>query len=377
MNKKILISFTKNILIRNVNHTKFMKKCLLIYVTKPFVYKGKVTHPNHYKSHIINSCLKEQGYNVDVIYYGYTRHINYSKYDLIIGMGEGYSKSYGKCKQSCKRIYLATGTCFTIANELEMKRWISLLDRGKGYLGNHRLDLESNPVLTLQSLYNSDAIISGGDNEWVRESYSWTNLPYYSVGSLSIVDTSDVSINRNIGESRKQLLFLCGNGCIHKGLDLVVEVISNRPEYSLIIAGNIDNGFLDVYNSELNNDNITVLSFVDVNSREFLDICKKCSFIVSLSCSEGSCTSILTGMDMGLIPIVSHSDGVNIGESGFLLNEPSREELDRILDQIKSLTDEELLAKSIMSKQIIDEKYSRRSFYMKFKKALSEILNNE
>lgn len=257
--KQLVVLVSKNILLRNVNRTHFKRDSLLMYVTKPFVKKyGKVTHPNYYKARIISRCLKECGYNVDVIYSEHTRKLDLQRYSLIIGMGEGYTNTYGRTRRHCKRVYLATGTCFTTANQRELERWISLYRKKKGFVGTDRFEKIKDPVKAVGSLYCSDAIIAGGDNEWVMESYGWIQNRKYMVGSISLTNFRYGDMDRKVCESRHRVLFLCGNGCIHKGLDIVVEAFCGRQDYELYIVGNVEEKFRNIYMEEIKRGNIVL-----------------------------------------------------------------------------------------------------------------------
>jgi glycosyltransferase involved in cell wall biosynthesis len=318
--------------------------------------------------------LFKEEYNVDVIYFEYTRKLNLKKYDLIIGMGEGYSKTYKRCREECKRIYLATGTCFVYSNYLETMRWVELFKRGKGYYGVNRFDIESDLILNIQSLYNSSAVILGGDNDWVRESYSWLNCKCYNVGSVSMINETIPVRNVDIQRCKRTILFLCGNGCIHKGLDLVIEVLSKKNEFTLYIIGNIDSGFKDSYSEELKSDRVKLFDYLDVNDDEFRNVVNKCGYIISMSCSEGTCTSVLTGMNLGLIPIVSKADGIRVGDCGFCMSKATEPELSRVLDEICMCDDKELLYMMHRAQEIVKFEYSKEAYYRKFKAALKDVI---
>lgn len=373
--KQLAILLSKNILLRNVNKTHFKKDSLFIYVTKPFVKKnGKVTHPNYYKARIISRCLKECGYNVDVIYSEYTRKLDLRRYSFIIGMGEGYTNTYERASQNCKRIYLATGTCFTTANQRELERWVSLYQKNKGFIGAERFEKMKDPVKTLRSMYDSDAIIAGGDNEWVMKSYEWIPKRKYIVGSIALTNFTYSDMNRKICEARHRVLFLCGNGCIHKGLDIIVDAFGARMDFELYIVGNVEEGFQKAYREEIRKGNIVLERFQDAKSEAFRELCSRCGFIINMSCSESCCTSVLTGMATGLIPIITEAEGINIEDSGYLLKNADSEEIRKALDRINLATEEELIDKMKKASDIIVKKYSQYSFYVRFKEALENIL---
>lgn len=374
--KKIVIQLSKNILLHNVNRTKYKKNALLIYITKPFVKKQEnVSHPNYFRALIISKVLDELGYNVDVIYSEFTRNINMEKYNVVIGMGNGYVRSIEKCNAWCKKIYLATGTSFTVANQAELIRWINLFRRGKGFIGADRIERVDEPIKALASLYCSNAIITTADNEWVLDSFRSINSKIYPIGAMPLINDKMEYFTRQISVGRKGFLFLCGNGCIHKGLDIIVETFCRRKDLYLYVCGNVEEEFVKVYKDELSNGNIILKEFVNINSYEFAEICSKCCFIVNMSCSEGCCTSVLTGMAVGLIPIITKAEGINLSEdTGFMIESADAKELGGCLDYIEGMGNAEIEEKMERAKIVIKQKYTMESCEIKLKQYLSEIL---
>ena len=127
-------------------------------------------------------------------------------------------------------------------------------------------------------------------------------------------------------KSKKSLNnFICfaGNGFIVKGVDLVVDIFLELPHFNLEIYGpNTDSLFFDHYSDKINNSpNIKYRGFIDVSSKEFENVCKRNSFQIFLSCSEGMATSVLTCMRYGIIPIVTYETSIDVDKFGFLVNE--------------------------------------------------------
>lgn len=375
LSRKIAGKIRNKLLIRNVTKTDYKKRALLIYITKPFIMPEKsCTHSNWYEALNIVKALNELEYNVDVVFFECTRSIRYKRYDLVIGMGECYEKSVGKCKKGSKRVFYATGACFITANQLELERWVELYQSGHGYVGVDRFEKPKNPIKVIASMYYSDAIICCGDNKWLRDTYKWTGTKVYSVGAISLTKLKYDMFERNIEACRNNILFIIGKGEIHKGLDKIVNFFSKREQYNLHIIGNLDEGFKNSFKDELTKRNIHAHGFIDVNSNYFIDICNKCSCVVNLSCSEGCCTAVITGMAAGLIPIVTVSEGINIGQSGFLLKSGNEKELDKTLYNISNMNEGEMLKKMRLSSEIANTVYSQQAYYSRVKNALKGIL---
>ena len=85
--KKKVWSFFHFDLIRNYGHTRYKKRCLLIYITFPFKQRDlSDRHQNIWQATELARIIGEFGYQVDVADYQnkYTRPIG--KYDMVIGL---------------------------------------------------------------------------------------------------------------------------------------------------------------------------------------------------------------------------------------------------------------------------------------------------
>lgn len=127
--------------------------------------------------------------------------------------------------------------------------------------------------------------------------------------------------------SIKDFLWFGSSGSILKGLDLVLEYFINHPQYNLHVIGSIDEGFIDIYQKQINEcRNITLYGFLDTNSKLFMDLAYLCAFNIFPSGSEGCPGSVITMMQMGVIPITSRWGAIdNIEYYGYLLPELSVE----------------------------------------------------
>lgn len=362
----------KNLVIKNVNKTNYKKMCLLIYITKPFVLKGHdIRHTNYYEAKAIVNVFEQMGYNVDIVFLSSEKAIDYYKYDVIIGLGDAYDNSFGKCKPQCTRIYYATGAHYLVACNEELARWRDLYKRKTCSLGKLRTPMPRKPLRREFSIMNSKAIVGVG-GPWAAQTYQESGLKYYDVGAIAF--ELPLKIERKYNMAKKNFLFLSGDGFVHKGVDLFVEVFANIPDCNLYIAGTADQTFLSIYRSELNLSNIHYVGFTEIYSNEFKELCQKCAFIVSASCSEGCSTSILTGMASGLIPIVTEREGVRIKDSGVVIPEASITEIEKAVLSLSQKSNSELLTMSNQAIEVVKNQYTYDNFRKRLFNAVSEIL---
>ena len=363
---------TKNIVLKNVSHSKHLKRCLLAYITKPFVKGTKAKHPNYYEAQIIVSVLNELGYCVDVAFLGNKKFKRFDKYDLIIGLGDCFHNSVAKCKNNALRIYYATGANFITSFQNEIERWIDLYDRKGVVIAPSRFGMPQDPQLAIQSMKNCNGIITvGGD--WCTSTYSMWNKSIYQVGVIPFTYYSYIDMNRNISKCKYNFLWLGGNGLVHKGLDIVIEAFSKVPEYNLYIACNYEKGLFEKYEKELKLKNIHYVGFINTNSDKFYELSNKCIYTICTSCSEGTCTSVVTCMYNGLIPITSKESGINYG---YKLSENKCDAIIEILQKLDKKSDEEIETEMQESYKYVSENYTYDMFRKKLKNALTSILKD-
>jgi glycosyltransferase, family 1 len=118
--------------------------------------------------------------------------------------------------------------------------------------------------------------------------------------------------------SPQNFLYFASGDQAHKGLDLLLEVFSERDfPYSLFICSTFksEKEFCSVYQKELyETKNIHAVGFADIMGDEFHKILERCAYVIVPSCSEGQMGSALTVMSAGVIPILSKVCGFNEDE---------------------------------------------------------------
>ena len=370
--KNLIVFLSKNILIKNYNHSKSNKRALLVYITRPFITQ-RIHHTNAIEAKMIMECLDERDYRVDIIYYDTTKKIKYQNYDLIIGMGKGYINSLGKCKKDAIRLYLATGAFFLYANANEIERWIELGIRKHIPLeAINRLEKNDDPIKAVASIRESNAILVDSDG-WSATTYDIFQKPIFKLGAIAFNYYKYSDFNRNIQKAKCNFLCITGQGFIHKGIDVLLEVFSEREDVSLYIIGPPDKAFIDMFSYELNKSNIYYGGFIDLKSLEYKNIAEKCAFSINASCSEGCCTSILSSMTTGLIPILSKYESVDDFGFGIRIDEINVEKIDLAIDYAIRLPDEEIIERmNSIAKQA--ENYTEKKYKERVNDALISIL---
>ena len=352
------------------------KRALIIYLKTPFQRENKViSHCNILESFAIKDELIDRNYSLDVIDYRCKRKIDYSKYDLIFGFGDVFSKSFNakNTKKNLKRICYSTGAYPNIMNSSEKKRLDYFNKKNKSTLRPQRYwDWDKSSF----SFENSDCIIHTG-NSWTLSTFNEINFNMIftlPVPSITSFHEKDLDKN-NVG---KDYIFFSGSGAVFKGLDLVIDAFKSiNTDSNLYIYGPFDaeEDFMKIYEPVINNStNIFFNGTIDPMSDEFSKIVSSCSFTILPSCSEAGASSVITTMHKGLIPIVTKEASIDLHDFGFLIKDLSVESVKKALLMSMQISNIEITKQKKQIVKFIEEKHTLIAYKSELKNALDYVL---
>ena len=349
--------------IPNVNKTNYDKKCLLIYITHPFVWKINDTHQNQWQAAEMARIIGTFGYNVDVascFREDIFNQIN-NKYDLIIDIISREKNFWSHCmNEGCKIIMYATGSSHKFSYEQELQRLADLEQRRGVKLQLVRSSLEG--TQNEREIENANLFWSIG-NSYNLKSYDYLHIP-----PVCYIKNNGYNfdwLNLNITRNKKNFLYFASSGQVHKGLDLLLEIFSKPGfEYNLYICSSLtrEYDFCKEYKRELFEiPNIHTIGFIDINGSEFRELTEKCAYSIMPSCSEGLAGSILTVMSAGVIPIVSKECGFEDDE---VINLPDCkiDTIEKFIRNYSAKPDEWIKQESSHVVEIVKTRYSRQNF---------------
>jgi len=190
----------------------------------------------------------------------------------------------------------------------------------------------------------------------------------------------DDFIVRDIDRCRNTFVWIGGSSSVHKGLDLVLEAFSQRPNLNLIVVGNVpeERKFAAVYHEELFDcSNIDAVGWVDTLSDEFRRITSSAIALVAPSATELSCGSVIAGMMSGLIPVTTVGTDIDVDGIGLPIMNDSVEGVGRALDRFQERTSVELAELSRAAWEASRERYGKAQFLASMQAALCEVLDVE
>jgi hypothetical protein len=372
--KKIYEFYRKRKKIKNYFKTQHSKNALLSYIIHPFIIGQCFSHTNYFEAMSHAKILNELGYNVDVINYDYQGKIDFSKYDLLVGFGDAFNQYFESgINKKITTIYYGTGMHVCHQNHATLKRLKDVYLKRGVWLGKSIRYVEK--CWTYQT-YLVDAMIILG-NEVNVESYKMfydgkifnIPAPFYKV-----IDAYEILKN---SKNAKSFLWFGSSGLIHKGLDLLLDFFSKRPDLRLHICGPIENesDFKKIYYKELNETpNIITHGFVDIRSEKFKKILEDCAFLIFPSCSEGGSPSVITAVGNGaLIPIITKETTVSTGYE-IWIEDFTVEAIEKAVNKALSLTDQEILELRKKNLEYVLKNHTTDVYYQKLKEAYTDIL---
>ena len=343
------------------------KKVLISYIKSPFYSSTKkIFHSNYLESKIISESFTDLGFSVEVVDYRCKRKINFEEYDLIFGFGYPFHDSLDIKK--LKKICYLTGSNPNFSNLREAERirdfknefGITLVPRREAYWP------------WMHAAINSDFLITTGNY--------FTKSTYLNLRSdvLTIPVPFVPSENHPTKNFPKGILWFGGAGALFKGLDLTIRAFKNlKSNFTLDICGPIESetDFMGHFENEIFKDSrINFHGMLDISSKKMQSIINRNSFVILPSCSEGGASSVLTCMNLGLIPIVSEECSIDLDNFGIPIKKLTVQDVENSINEAFKLEENDILYQRSEIEKFLHRQHTFNSVKEKLKNILQEII---
>ena len=341
------------------------------YTTDPSdsVYRS---HTHYWETRQMINTFLELGYTVDLISYRNTSFRPQRKYDFFIGARTNFDRLAGLLNDTCRKVVHLDTAHWITNNHNAYSRLLDLCHRRRvAIMGSIRI-IEHNLAIE-----NADLGTILG-NEFTIESYAYAGKPLFRIPISSPIDFE--WSKRDIDSIRNNYMWFGSSGFVHKGLDLVLELFSDLPDYNLYVCGPLEKeqAFVREFYKELYETvNIHPVGWVDVNDVKFKRILDNCLGIVYPSCAEGGGGSLIGCMQGGVIPVASYESSVDIADNGIVLKESSLAEMRKEVVRLSGLNSVELETMSHKVWEFTSRTHTKKSFAEKYKKFVTDVLLEE
>jgi hypothetical protein len=347
------------------------KLCLFQYLSSPLTwskYDPRLDwHENYVQSKQIAEILVKQGYQVDVIDIKDHNFVPLKDYSLFISHGKVVKNILERLPKKCRKFLLSTGQQGAHANRQVQKRYDDLKKRTRKKL-----------TVVLPSQYDNNLLnifdgIIGFGNSYTRDTFKAVDKKIYIFPNYA---NSNVKYVKSNNKDSKHFVYIAGSSHICKGLDLLLEIFSNNPSWHLHICGRLDNDLKTVFHKELSNSNIHCYNNVNMRGNVFSRICRKSTFYISPSSSEGMQGAALNAMKAGLIPLLTKEVGVDIFGCGFIIDDVSIKGLTKQIQKCTEIDNSETKRLSKLSHDVANKHYSEKNFTKAWTNIVQEISKN-
>ena len=363
----------------NYFKTSFTRNALVTYVSDPYRKKFNISHTNSFESMDIGKAIKEAGFNVDITDYDYEGSIDYIKYDLIMGFGEPLINSFYKRRKKIITIYYGTGMHLNTQNANTLNRIKEVFDKKGVWLPDSGRIVDKSWSIQTTLV---DAMVLLGNQE-VTKTYS----PYFKgkiynipASFYNVSNFNEILSSKEFYKARTHFLWFGSSGLIHKGLDLLLDIFSNRRDINLHICGSLEREpeFKQTFSDELNKTtNIHYHGFVSLNSPLFIDLLTRCAFVIFPSCSEGGGASVLNVCgNGGLIPLLSKEASIDTNDFGFVFDKIDIKSIQFVIEQVLQLKDYEIKEKTIKCHDEISKRHNQTNFGIELRKCINDIIRS-
>lgn len=357
---------------QHILYSLWNRKWAYISYIPEVYYKKKnqtylLSHQNKREALIIGKVFFSLGYNVKVALFNAAEECDERRYDIIFGLEPNFMTMSSKNPQALK-IYYATGAYWE--HQFNMVK-----NRTDQFNRKHGLNL---PYLRSGSKHDScdiaDAIFQIGSKFTIQ------TYPVQLQNKIKIIDqssnfTQQCDVQQKLSSvSTADFIWFGSEGSILKGLDLVLDYFKEHPQYQLHVVGPIDKEFMEYYKEHLKEcSNILFYGFLNTCSEQFMNLAYRCCFNIFPSGSEGCPGSVITLMQVGVIPITSRwgaFDGIE--DLGYLLPELTTDAIDKAIRWANELSRKEL--DQLITKNIAYSKstWNLELFEKEFTAALQE-----
>jgi glycosyltransferase involved in cell wall biosynthesis len=347
---------------------------LLSYIIDPFLLKPgeKVdnSHHNHWLSLQIANTFLEFGFSVDVISFLNKTYVPAKEYAYFVGTRINFQRIAEYLHPDCVKILHLTTAHWLFNNSCSMQRTLDI-QRRRGVTLQLRKQVEEN-----WAIEHADFCTTNWGNGFNVGTYAYADKPIFQI-PLPTCSTHGWPEGKDFDKCRRNFMWFGSGGLAHKGLDLVLEAFAAMPDCHLWVCGpvNKEKDFERAFEYELYKcPNIHTVGWVDVESQRFLDLAYNCVGVVFTSCAEGGGASVVTCMQVGLIPIVSFESCVEVKDFGISLDHASISSIQVGVSTLAALPEAELIRRARVTWEFTRSHHSREIYAGNYRQVIETIM---
>lgn len=353
-------------IVYNIGFSSGQQRRVLVTYVNDFVFKGDISNLHGTSNEdcaALISALVKKDCRVDLARYDCKDGIR-SDYDFIIGQGDAFRLA-SAMNPTAKRVLFLTENPPSISFAKEKERIQYFEERH-----NIKLDItRSGKFFQECDFHNLHACIFTGNP---NASDRLPGINTYPIRCNGIVNPFFRLEDRSFETARSTFIWIGSSGAVHKGLDILLDVFARHPELELRILG-LNESDRRILQS-LMNSNVRNYGYIpSIKSEEFAQIVAGCGFVVLPSCSEGLATSVITGMNHGLIPLVTAETNI-ISPTGEVFSDFNVETVEETIVRWSKMDVNFLTEQSILTRDFAFATYSFEQYAARMNEIIEAII---
>lgn len=366
INKQVIIGFDEYLVDSSIGNALVSFRVPPLLVSK--TQRNNLTINQHLAAIEIVRSLNELGYIVDIINWDNQKWKPSKSYDIFIGHGAiNFENISNYLASDTVRIYYATGIHWRTLNIREATRIVQLARRTGYLLPPDRANMNNE-----DSAYkSSDSIICLGNQNAANTFSEYPQV--FNINNIVAPSIWNEWQSKDYNSCRKHFLFFSGQGPIHKGLDLLLEVFSKTDDLHLHISQYLTTAFTSVFSTYLTNfNNIHFYGFTQMRSPEFEELAHFCAWTILPTCAEGQPGSIIECMAYGLIPIVTDAANIDLHDWGIQLPDHEIDTIQKIVKNASRMPTDDIKRRAAQVISEVRDNYSKENYRKNVKHAISQ-----
>ncbi len=328
------------------------------------------SHTHFWEAYRVARTFADLGFQVDVVHWQNSSFVPTKPYRAVVDVRSNLERWAPALGDGCLKIFHGETAHWRFHQEAQAERYRRLHQR-RGVLLDPVKPAEPNRGIEAADV----GFILG--NDFTLSTYAFAGTPLESL-ALS-ANTSYPNLER-APEARRRFLWFGSADLVHKGLDLVLEVVARRPHLELVVCGPIhrEPAFERLYRKELYGlPNIHTYGWIDTQSEDFLRIARFCSAMIYPSCSEGQCGGVITCMHAGLVPIVTAQCGITIEpEFGVQLPDDRLESIASAMEAHANASSDSIAGRSTEAAEHVRVRHTREVFASRYRSLVERLIGD-
>jgi len=359
---------------------KSIGRVLFSYLAEPVLFDDNderlKAHSNKWESREIARIFLRMGYIVDAILYRDDDFVPTEKYDIVFDIHYKIERLKEYFSPDTIKILHMTGGYPRFAHRAEQERISAMQVRrpGAAYLPKRAIDERGMREFDCSIEKASFCTLIG--NKVTIDTY-----PAAFRGKTALVTVTGSVLARIKSREEyvppeRQFLWFFGAGAVMKGLDLLLDVFSRNPQWTLNVVGNVKSevDFLHIYRNELlGMPNIKYHGFLIPSGDKFQEILDRSFCFIAPASSEAISTAVVTCMQAGLFPIVSRNTGIDLPAGcGIYLETCTDDEITRSVTRVLAMDSQHLASQIAQTQRYACTYFSRPLFTKRMTKYLRQ-----